>query len=88
MTPFLGSQIDSAVALAWQCGIRLDELVREFRRRYLVTVLEHCDGNAGDAAKKLGMHRNSISRQVHELHIDVRPMRARARARRRLLRRA
>jgi DNA-binding NtrC family response regulator len=49
--------------------------VREFKKRFLLTVLEENNGNQCKAARELGMHRNTLSRTIDELKIDVRAVR-------------
>ena len=50
--------------------------MREFRKRSILTVLENNPGNQCKAAKQLGMHRNTLSRTIAELELDVRAVRA------------
>jgi DNA-binding NtrC family response regulator len=59
-----------------QSGILYSEAVREFRKRFILTVLEQNNGNQCKAAKQLGMHRNTLSRTIAELELDVRAVRA------------
>jgi len=56
-------------------GILYSEAVREFKKRFILTVLEENHGNQCKAARQLGMHRNTLSRTVDELKIDVRAVR-------------
>ena len=51
------------------------EAVREFKKRFILTVLEENKGNQCRAARALKMHRNTLSRTIAELKIDVRPLR-------------
>jgi len=60
----------------YQSGILYSEAVREFRKRFILTVLEQNNGNQCKAAKQLGMHRNTLSRTITELELDVRAVRA------------
>jgi DNA-binding NtrC family response regulator len=53
--------------------------VREFKKRFLVTVLQENKGNQCKAARELGMHRNTLSRTIAELKLDVREFRDGAR---------
>jgi DNA-binding NtrC family response regulator len=59
-----------------QSGILYSEAVREFRKRFILTVLEQNNGNQCKAARQLGMHRNTLSRTITELDLDVRAVRA------------
>jgi len=51
-------------------GLTYAEAVREFKRRYIQEVLQATKGNQVKAAVVLGMHRNTLSRTMAELHID------------------
>ncbi len=69
-------QLEALVAQMYQSGILYSEAVREFRKRFILTVLEHNNGNQCKAARQLGMHRNTLSRTITELELDVRSVRA------------
>jgi Fis family transcriptional regulator len=56
-------------------GILYDEAVREFKKIFIAHVLEQNKGNQCKAAKQLGMHRNTLSRTIAELDLDIRPLR-------------
>ena len=59
----------------YQSNILYGEAVREFKKRFILTVLEQNKGNQCKAARQLGMHRNTLSRTISELKIDVRQLR-------------
>jgi DNA-binding NtrC family response regulator len=69
-------QLAALVTQMYQSGILYSEAVREFRKRFILTVLEQNNGNQCKAAKQLGMHRNTLSRTIAELELDVRAVRA------------
>lgn len=69
-------QLAALVTQMYQSGILYSEAVREFRKRFILTVLEQNHGNQCKAAKQLGMHRNTLSRTIAELDLDVRAVRA------------
>ncbi len=69
-------QLESLVTQMYQSGILYSEAVREFRKRFILTVLQQNNGNQCKAAKQLGMHRNTLSRTIAELELDVRAVRA------------
>jgi len=56
-------------------GILYSEAVREFKKRFIIAVLQENNGNQCKAARELGMHRNTLSRTVDELKVDVRALR-------------
>ena len=68
-------QLEALVSQMYKSNILYSEAVREFRRRFILTVLEENKGNQCRAARELGMHRNTLSRTVDELKIDVRQFR-------------
>jgi len=74
--PGVKDQLESLVTQMYQSGILYSEAVREFRKRFILTVLQQNNGNQCKAAKQLGMHRNTLSRTIAELELDVRAVRA------------
>jgi Fis family transcriptional regulator, factor for inversion stimulation protein len=68
-------QLEALVMAMYKGGILYSEAVREFKKRFIVTVLEENHGNQCKAARELGMHRNTLSRTIDELKIDVRAVR-------------
>jgi DNA-binding NtrC family response regulator len=52
-------------------GIRYDDAQREFDKRFIARVLQEHDGNLGQAAKTLGIHRNTLTRKIHDLKIKT-----------------
>ena len=68
-------QLEALVQQMYRSNILYSEAVREFKRRFISTVLEENRGNQCRAARQLGMHRNTLSRTVDELKIDVRQFR-------------
>src|SRR5881397_1387651 len=68
-------QLEALVLQMVRSNILYSEAVREFKKRFIVTVLEENRGNQCKAAKELGMHRNTLSRTMQELKIDVRQLR-------------
>jgi len=68
-------QLEALVQQMYRSNILYCEAVREFKRRFIATVLEENKGNQCRAARQLGMHRNTLSRTVDELKIDVRQFR-------------
>jgi DNA-binding NtrC family response regulator len=52
-----------------QKGIFVDEARRELERRFIIRGLAHSNGNLGRTAERLGMHRNTLARKMHEYRI-------------------
>src|SRR5207237_83272 len=68
-------QLEALVAQMYKSGILYSEAVREFKKRFLLTVLAENHGNQCKAARELGMHRNTLSRTINELKLDVQSLR-------------
>ena len=68
-------QLEALVAQMYKSGILYDEAVREFKKRFIQTVLQENHGNQCKAARELGMHRNTLSRTITELKLDLRLIR-------------
>jgi Fis family transcriptional regulator, factor for inversion stimulation protein len=69
-------ELDSLVAQMHSSGLRYEEAVREFKRQYLREVLVAHRGNQCKAAEELGMHRNTLSRAMAELGLELAEVRA------------
>ena len=69
-------ELDSLVAQMHSSGVRYEEAVREFKRQYLREVLIAHRGNQCKAAEELGMHRNTLSRTMAELGLELSEVRA------------
>ncbi|MGH9416716.1 MAG: helix-turn-helix domain-containing protein [Terriglobales bacterium] len=52
-------------------GIRLDEALGEFERRFIRRVLDRQQGNRCLAAQALGMHRNTLTRKIEQLQLTA-----------------
>ena len=52
-----------------QKGILFDEARRELERRFILRGLAHTNGNLGQTATRLGMHRNTLARKMQEYRI-------------------
>lgn len=68
-------QLEAFTQRLHKSGILYSEAVREFKKHFILTVLEANAGNQCRAARELGMHRNTLSRTIDELKIDLRSMR-------------
>lgn len=68
-------QLEALVKQMHASGILYSEAVREFKKRFLLTVLQTNNGNQCKAARELGMHRNTLSRTISELKLDARALR-------------
>jgi len=68
-------QLEALVMQMYKSNILYSEAVREFKKRFILTVLQENKGNQCRAARQLEMHRNTLSRTINELKIDVRLLR-------------
>ena len=68
-------QLEALVTQMHQSGILYSEAVREFKKRFILSVLQENHGNQCKAARELGMHRNTLSRTISELKLDIRTLR-------------
>jgi Fis family transcriptional regulator, factor for inversion stimulation protein len=60
----------------YRSGTRYSEAVREFQNAFMTAVLREMNGNQVRAARQLGMHRNTLRRNLQELDLDIKSMRA------------
>jgi Fis family transcriptional regulator len=74
-------ELESVVLQMYKAGMRCSEAVREFKEAFILTVLMDQRGNQCRAAKKLGMHRNTLRRTIRDLVIDIGPTRVMERRR-------
>ena len=68
-------QLEALIMQMYKSNILYSEAVSEFKKRFILTVLQENKGNQCRAARELGMHRNTLSRTLSELKIDVRQLR-------------
>jgi len=69
-------QFDTLIMQIYRGGIRYREALREFKKTFITVALEENKGNISRAAPKLGLHRNTLSRMIGELELDVGRLRA------------
>lgn len=62
-------ELERLARLMHSGGITYTEATREFKRRYILHVLNANKGNQCRAARELGMHRNTMSRTIAELSL-------------------
>ena len=69
-------ELDNLVTQMHSSGIRYEDAVREFKRQYLREVLLAHRGNQCKAAEEMGIHRNTLSRTMAELGLNLAEVRA------------
>jgi Fis family transcriptional regulator, factor for inversion stimulation protein len=62
-------RLEQLVAEMVDRGIRYEDAQREFQKQFIACVVAKCEGNLSKAAGLLGVHRNTLTRKVHELKI-------------------
>ncbi|MGE5245112.1 MAG: helix-turn-helix domain-containing protein [Betaproteobacteria bacterium] len=50
-------------------GVRFEDALQEFEKRFISRVLGDCDGSLTRTADKLGIHRNTLTRKMAEYKI-------------------
>ncbi len=65
------AELEALVVRLFRDSISFDEAVDEFAKQFIITVLRANNGNRVRAARQLGMHRNTLSRTIKRLAIDV-----------------
>ena len=68
-------QLEALILQMYKSGITYSEGVCEFKKKFILTVLQDCKGNQCKAARQLGMHRNTLSRTIAELKLNVKELR-------------
>ena len=67
----MSAKLQRLVSELMECGIRLDQAVREFERQYIQAALEKNHGNRSVAARALGIHRNTLNHKIHHHKLKV-----------------
>jgi len=50
-------------------GVHFEDAVREFEKRFVARALQASEGNIGEAATRLGLHRNTLTRKIAEYKV-------------------
>src|SRR5580765_3655398 len=65
-----GEALTSVAQGIYFSGIPLSTAIDAFEKRLIEAALEECAGNKCAAARKLGMHRNTLERHISALKIQ------------------
>jgi DNA-binding NtrC family response regulator len=65
-------QLDRLVGEMVSRGIRYEDALAEFEKRFIVEALRSMRGNLGQTAERLGMHRNTLRRKLQVYRIPRR----------------
>jgi DNA-binding NtrC family response regulator len=62
----IAERLEKLVEEMVEKGVRFEDAIREFERRFIVRVLDRRDGSLTKTAEALGIHRNTLSRKMGE----------------------
>jgi DNA-binding NtrC family response regulator len=60
----ISDRLDRLVEEMVDKGVRFDDAVREFEKRFICRVLGCCNGSLTKTADALGIHRNTLTRKM------------------------
>jgi len=69
-------QLEALIVQMFRSGITYAEAVCEFKKKFIQIVLQDSNGNQCKAARRLGMHRNTLSRTIADLKLDAKGLRS------------
>ena len=62
--PMIAERLGALVEEMDTKGVRFEDAVREFEKKFIAKVLERCGGNLTKTADVLGLHRNTLTRKM------------------------
>jgi DNA-binding NtrC family response regulator len=62
----ISDRLDKLVEEMVDKGVRYEDAVHEFEKRFISRVLGCCEGSLTKAADTLGIHRNTLTRKMGE----------------------
>jgi DNA-binding NtrC family response regulator len=62
-------RLETLVQEMLEKGILYEDARREFEKMFITRALQRSNGSVGDAACLLGLHRNTVARQMTEYRI-------------------
>ena len=65
----ISERLDKLVDEMVDRGVRFEDAVREFEKRFIARMLTESDGSLIKTADALGMHRNTLSRKIEAYKI-------------------
>ncbi len=66
----LNGHLKDMVNTLYRMGITLKETQSEIERLYIAKTLIACDGNRSRAARRLGMHRNTLNTKIEQYNLN------------------
>jgi len=68
----ISDRLDKLVDEMVERGVRFDDAIHEFEKRFIARVLGCCDGSLIKTADTLGIHRNTLTRKMDTYKIKKR----------------
>jgi len=68
-------QLEALINEMVEQGVVYQDAISEFEKRFIKRVLDKAQGNQSKAARELGIHRNTLSREIEDFKLDHRPRR-------------
>ena len=72
-------ELESLVSQMVDRGIRFEDAIGEFEKKFVKKALEAHKGNQSKRARLLGIHRNTLSRKILQHGLDHKPKKRRKR---------
>lgn len=70
------ADLEKLVARMQKTGITCSEAMREVKKQYILSALKMAEGSRTRAAYLLGIHVNTLARNIRTLGVEVRPHKA------------
>lgn len=67
--PSIKERLEECVDELLTMGILLPEAAEQFEKLFMVRALDETDGSIKDAARLLGIHRNTLSKKIRKYEI-------------------
>lgn len=71
IAPDMKDQLEGLIRQLVERGVPLTAAAEQFEKKYIQSVLERSRGNQSQAARLLGMHRNTLSRKIEEYQLEM-----------------
>jgi DNA-binding NtrC family response regulator len=68
-------QLEKLVLQMCRSGMTYSEAITEFQKAFIVAVLRDQNGNQVKAAGRLGIHRNTLRRNLQEFDVNIKVLR-------------
>ncbi len=68
----ISDRLDKLVEEMVTTGVRFDDAVHEFEKRFIARVLGSCEGSLTRTADTLGIHRNTLTRKMTDYKLKKR----------------